>query len=149
VAELSRIECASLAASRGVELGVVVEEGVPPIAMDEPSLVRALVNVIQNALHFAPPGSAVIIQVARQSSEASHGWLELSVRDRGPGFPAEEQERIFEPFFTLRPGGTGLGLSIVERIVVAHDGRIKAENVPGGGARVAMAFPILESPDAT
>jgi PAS domain S-box-containing protein len=143
VVELARVECASLAASRGVKLEVSADERLPELAMDQPSLVRALVNVVQNALHYAPPGTAVSIQTSLLSEDGGRGWLEVSVRDRGPGFPVAERERVFEPFFTLRPGGTGLGLSIVERIVEAHGGRIQADNAPEGGARVAMAFPVV------
>jgi signal transduction histidine kinase len=64
--------------------------------------------------------------------------LRLSVRDAGPGVPADVMDRLFNPFFTTKDTGTGLGLSIVHRIVEAHDGTITVTNPPGGGAMFEM-----------
>ena len=72
-------------------------------------------------------------------------YLELSVRDTGPGIPAEILEHIFEPYFTTKQKGvgTGLGLSVVHGIVQRHGGLIRVESHPGSGARFRVYLPLL------
>ena len=62
--------------------------------------------------------------------------------DQGPGFAPEHMERLFTPFFTLRPGGTGLGLTIAKRIVEDLGGMIRLSNVAAGGAQVSVWLPM-------
>ena len=71
-------------------------------------------------------------------------WVEISIRDTGVGIDAEEQERIFEPFYTTKPKGTGLGLATVHRIVEAHGGSLRVASEPGEGTVFALAFPQFE-----
>jgi two-component system sensor histidine kinase HydH len=65
----------------------------------------------------------------------------IEVRDRGPGIPAGEEERIFEPFHTTRMRGTGLGLAVARRIVSLHGGTIAARNGDDGGAVFTIELP--------
>jgi signal transduction histidine kinase len=62
------------------------------------------------------------------------GQVELSVRDSGPGLSAEAQQHLFESFFSTKKSGLGMGLTIVHQIVERHQGTVRAENPPGGGA---------------
>jgi signal transduction histidine kinase len=66
---------------------------------------------------------------------------QVAIEDSGPGFSPEHIEEIFKPFFTTKEGGMGMGLSIVRTIITSHDGRIWAENLPGGGAVVYFELP--------
>jgi two-component system, OmpR family, sensor kinase len=71
----------------------------------------------------------------------------LWVEDRGPGVPADQRARIFEPFYRLpgaseREGGVGLGLSLVKTIIERHGGRVRCEDRPGGGARFVVDLPV-------
>jgi signal transduction histidine kinase len=109
--------------------------------MDRARLAQAFQNVIENAVHFASPGSTVRIQVSREKS-AGPDWMHCAIEDDGPGFSADTLPNVFEPFFTTRPGGTGLGLAIVRRIVQIHGGRVAAANREGGGARVTISLPL-------
>jgi two-component system sensor histidine kinase HydH len=97
--------------------------------LDAPRIQQALSNILSNAVQVSPEGAVVDAAVF-----AADGALVFEVRDRGPGIPAGEEERIFEPFYTRRVRGTGLGLSLARRIVDQHHGTITARNAPDGGA---------------
>ncbi len=107
------------------------------LLMEEERLTHAIQNAVLNAIQHSEPGDEV--EVIAQRCEG--GLVECAVRDHGPGFPAADLGRIFQPFFTRRRGGTGLGLSIVQRVIDEHGGTVTAENAAGGGAVVRMRFP--------
>jgi len=79
---------------------------------------------------------------ARGVRDNGTSWLETVVEDAGQGFRSEDLPRIFEPFFSRRPGGTGLGLALVHRIVEQHGGSVMAGNRADGGAVVAVRLPL-------
>ncbi|MCA9047266.1 MAG: HAMP domain-containing histidine kinase [Planctomycetaceae bacterium] len=103
------------------------------ILADRNQLRQVLFNLIQNAIAFAPRGTAVTVTLKRPSGVRLHatpeaaaggsdrGDARIEVADSGPGVPEELVHSLFEPYVTRRPGGTGLGLSIVRRIAFAHD----------------------------
>jgi two-component system, OmpR family, sensor histidine kinase ChvG len=104
-------------------------------------LSQVIVNLLDNALSFSPPGGKVTVASRRIGPE-----IQISVEDEGPGIPDENLERIFERFYTDRPQesfgqNSGLGLNISRQIVVAHGGRLYAENRPLPGAARGMADP--------
>ncbi|AUX44294.1 histidine kinase [Sorangium cellulosum] len=103
-------------------------------------LETALLNLVDNAVKFSPPGEPVVVTV-----EAGQGGrtARISVRDRGPGIPPQHLPRIFDRFFTTdeRRDGTGLGLSIVKSVVEAHGGTIAVESAPGEGATFVVELP--------
>jgi signal transduction histidine kinase len=68
--------------------------------------------------------------------------IQIAVRDFGPGFTDADLPRVFNPFFTRRPGGTGLGLPIVQRILDEHGGTVVAANHPDGGALIRAQLPL-------
>ena len=96
-------------------------------ALDEPSVTRAVTNLVDNAVRYAPEGSTVAVEVATTELEAT-----LVVTDHGPGIPAGEQGRVFERFWRGRPDthGTGLGLPIARQIALAHGGSLAVRS-PG------------------
>ena len=104
-------------------------------SMDGPKIEQVLTNLLSNA-HQAAPEAAVELRVATE-----RGGLVLDVRDHGPGVPAVERERIFEPFHTTRTRGTGLGLAISRRIVEQHGGRLEVHDGPDGGACFRVTLP--------
>ncbi|HEX6831740.1 MAG TPA: sensor histidine kinase [Methyloceanibacter sp.] len=100
-------------------------------------LSQVIVNLLDNAISFSPPGGRVSVKAKRVGNE-----IQIAVEDEGPGIPPENLERIFERFYTDRPQesfgqNSGLGLNISRQIVVAHGGRLWAENRlhEGDGAR--------------
>jgi signal transduction histidine kinase len=102
-------------------------------------LSRALENVIDNAVRHSPENGTVWVQ-QRLAPEHS-GWLQCTILDSGPGFPSSEMERLFDPFFTTRPGGTGLGLAVARRVVEDHGGKLELSNGSTGGACVTFLLP--------
>jgi two-component system sensor histidine kinase ChvG len=106
----------------------------------EIDLETALLNVLDNALRYSPADEAVEVRVTGRAAEPE---LVISIRDFGPGIPAENLPRIFDRFFTTDADreGTGLGLSIVKSVVDAHGGRIEVENQEPSGARVTLRLP--------
>jgi signal transduction histidine kinase len=126
------------ARARGVEVALEAVGGDLKIEADRKRLVQVFLNLIDNAVHYAPPGSRVQVSA---SADEDTGLVRCRVRDAGPGFPMEDLGRVFEPFFTRRRGGTGLGLSIAQRVVEDHRGRIEARNARDGGAIVEVTLP--------
>jgi len=111
----------------------------------DPELLRsAFENVIRNAVRYGPSGSAVVITAGRRD------WIEITVRDHGPGVPEKDLKLIFEPFYRVDAardragGGEGLGLAIAARAIAVHGGSIEARNVAEGGLEIAMRLPALQ-----
>ncbi len=118
--------------------------GLPLVRVDFVLMEQAIVNLLDNACSYTPPGTPVSISVTQQGN-----WLCLSVSDAGPGIPAELLDRIFEKFYRVpgtSTGGTGLGLSISKGLVEAQGGSLKAENLPEGGARFSLYLPVESAP---
>lgn len=103
---------------------------------DADALQRVILNLVLNAVQASPEGAEV--QIGALQGEDG---VVISVRDQGEGIPADQLERILEPFFTTRPGGTGVGLSIARRIVAAHRGTLEVESQVGEGTTVSVMLP--------
>jgi two-component system sensor histidine kinase PilS (NtrC family) len=114
-----------------------------PVIVDaDPAQVRQLLwNLLRNAAEASPRGAPISVDVDSEDLDG-HKWARLVVRDRGPGIPAEQRARVFEPFFSTKEGGTGLGLATVHRIVEEHRGRIEIADPPGGGAAVIVRLTL-------
>jgi len=112
----------------------VDDRAAPPMwSLDAGRLREVLVNLVDNAVAAGPP---VWVRVA-----VEQGRLVFEVIDRGPGVPAADRDKIFEPFFTGKTRGTGLGLAIAKRLVELHHGTIAVGDVQGGGARFRIEIP--------
>ncbi|MCA1907557.1 MAG: PAS domain-containing sensor histidine kinase [Magnetospirillum sp.] len=113
-----------------------------PMLCDSRLFGQALTNLLKNAVESihgreqadAPPGEV------RLALSATAGRIVLEVIDNGKGLPAENRDRLTEPYVTHRAKGTGLGLAIVKKIVEDHGGDLRLEDAPSGGARVRMVF---------
>lgn len=132
-AQLLRDVAQSVGASR-----IVVESAGAPQSwpLDPLRMEQVLRNLLENALQASPAESVVEAAVALE-----RGKLQIRVRDHGAGLPAGAEQRIFEAFHTTRTQGTGLGLAVARRIVELHDGSIRAENHPAGGALFTVLLP--------
>src|SRR5579872_4948838 len=148
VAELLRQSVAAVASAAraaGVEIEINIAPDVPDILGDAAAVQQALNNLLTNAIKYGGAGRSVRVSASRNAS----GELEIAVEDHGPGIPASDLKRIFEPFYrgfnaaTLRVHGSGLGLTIVDRIARDHGGRVTVATTPGQGTCFTLHFPPL------
>ena len=137
--DLADVASAAVAAVRTTDHTARVElitNGPVPVTGDRDALLRAVRNLVDNASAVA---DSVVVEVTNTASGPT-----MSVTDNGPGVPADQRERIFEPFVRLprsTRNGTGLGLAIVRRTIEAHGGTITCGASPTGGARFTLRLP--------
>lgn len=114
---------------------------------DESKIRQVVANLLANALRYTPSGSPLELAVGLETHEGATPYAVLQVRDHGPGIHGDDADRVFERFYradssrTRETGGTGLGLSIVAAIVEQHNGSVKLEETPGGGATFTVRIP--------
>ncbi len=136
-----------LTSARHVTLEVQTCDGIR-VSADRDALVQILRNLLENAIKYGPTGQTVRVVV-----EARDGVARLAVEDQGPGVPAEERERIWQPYHRLARdrraagAGTGLGLSVVAELSARLNGRAWVEDALGGGARFVVELP--RAPDGS
>jgi signal transduction histidine kinase len=104
---------------------------------------QAVSNLISNAVKYSPKPAYIAITVARS---AITGGVEIAIADQGRGIPADELERVFEPYYRARNAagvrGLGLGLHLVKHFVEAHGGQVRIESQLASGTRVSLHFPF-------
>ena len=133
-----------LAQSSGLSINMVIEPGVPPVHVDLDRSIQVVVNLLSNALKFAPARSEVTLTARREGD----GFVALSVTDRGRGIPPDKVGLLFQKFQQLDGGntrkvrGTGLGLAIVKALVEMQGGRVRVESEVGVGSTFTVTVPI-------
>jgi len=158
---------------RGREIQVAIQRLEPLIVHgDEQRLRQLLLNLVDNAVKYTPPGGRVTLSLRRAGGETGDPeppsseavadrpiaespnrpepeWAEIAVQDTGVGIPLEALPRIFERFYRVddarsrEAGGTGLGLCIAKTIADAHGGRIEVESTPGVGSTFTVGLPLV------
>lgn len=116
----------------------VAPGAVPLVRGDHEALVRAVTNVLLNAVEACGGTGAITVGLAPDAA----GQVALAITDSGPGIPAAVTARLFDPYVTTKPGGTGLGLAIARQTVEAHGGTITAASAPGAGTTVTIRLPV-------
>ena len=130
------------AANNGVSVRTQLAEGLPPVQGDRVQLQQVLLNLIINAIEAMRDVGEKERQLLISTRNEPDG-VSVEVRDSGPGFAPADFERVFEAFYTTKPGGLGLGLSICRSIIEAHNGRLWASaNLPRG-ASFQFALPAI------
>jgi signal transduction histidine kinase len=124
--------------------------------IDPEQIHQVVVNLLLNALDALPRGGTVTLSLAEHAGSLPEGssgrgvdgfartakrWVEVRVHDSGPGILPRIRDRLFEPFVSSKETGVGLGLSISKRLIEAHGGTIRGEDVPGGGAVFVFTVP--------
>jgi two-component system sensor histidine kinase KdpD len=129
----------------GREVAVALPADLPPLPIDAVLIEQVLINLLENALKYTPPGSPIAIAAVTEGA-----GIQIDVCDRGPGVLERERTLIFDKFYRSKPdvsdGGAGLGLAICRGVVEAHGGRIWVEPRAGGGASFRFWLPIDGAP---
>jgi len=120
----------------GIKIYLRVLKDSPQISLDKDKLKQALLNIIINAIEVMPGGGDINIIISNDD-----GYLNISVKDTGPGIPSEQHDRIFDLFHSTKSGGTGVGLAITKNIIQAHGGNIRF-NKQNKGAEVIIELPL-------
>jgi two-component system phosphate regulon sensor histidine kinase PhoR len=140
-------EAVSAIESKAAAKGIFITRKVSPdlrASVNAGLVVEALVNLLDNAVKYSPPGTTVSLR----AEEAEGRRVSIAVQDRGIGIPKSELPRVFERFYRVDKarsrelGGTGLGLSIVRHIALAHGGDVEVESWEGEGSRFTIHLPI-------
>jgi PAS domain S-box-containing protein len=117
----------------GISVQTQLADDLPPLQGDRVQLQQVILNLIVNAIQAMSSVSAGPRELLISTGQAEADSVFVAVRDSGPGLAPAAAERLFEPFYTTKPGGLGLGLSICRSIIEAHGGRLWANaNMPGG-----------------
>jgi signal transduction histidine kinase len=133
-------------AEGGFELELSLPDHLPVIRADRDALIRAVLNLLSNAMKFSGEHRRIALSVAAENGDAL-----VRVRDRGRGIAPEDRERIFDPFFRAHDveedniTGTGLGLSLVAHVAQAHGGRVEVESAVGEGSTFTIRLPLERS----
>lgn len=135
----------ALADKKNIAIQVDVPDDLPPLMVDPGKMEQVLNNLISNAIKYSFPDTTVKVQLQRRD-----GSVLLSVADEGQGIPADEQQKLFQPFertsvtTTAGEKSTGLGLAIVKRIVEGHHGKIWVESESGKGSTFYVQLPMTQ-----
>jgi two-component system, OmpR family, sensor kinase len=133
---------AVLAQKKHIQVTLEIAGALPALSLDQGKIAQVLNNLVSNAVKFSQPGTAVVVRAA-----AEGGGVEISVRDQGPGIPASELGKLFQPFgktsvlSTAGESSTGLGLAIARKIVEGHGGRMWVESQVGIGSVFRFTLP--------
>ena len=137
-----------LASNKDIEIQTAIDGPPPTMQLDPDKIEQVLNNLISNAIKYSHPNSTITVQLTREDAHAL-----LSVRDEGQGIPAEDIDKLFQPFqrtsvqSTAGEKSTGLGLVIVKRIVEGHGGTIWVESAVGEGSTFFVSLPLNSEGD--
>jgi signal transduction histidine kinase len=126
-----------------------ISSDIPPVKVDREAIARSLLNLVNNALKYSKDQKYIGVSLYRVN-----GSVNLEVRDRGIGIPANEHEKIFEKFYRCgdplvhNVKGSGLGLSLVRHIARAHGGDVLVESAPDQGSKFTIALPLVSPSQA-
>jgi PAS domain S-box-containing protein len=135
----------------GIQVKTVLDPSMPKIKIDGEKIRQALLNIIINSIQFMPGGGKLSIKteiILLKDNYPKNEKIKISISDTGPGIPASDFKKIFDPFYTKRKGGTGLGLSLTHSIIAEHKGIINVTSSDEGGAKFIIELPI-EHPSVT
>jgi two-component system sensor histidine kinase HydH len=132
--------CEPQAMGQGIVIRTQYDPDLPPVALDVDLFKQALWNLIRNAHHAMPDGGELMLQ-----THLEVGWAVLEVTDTGVGMSEDVASKIFDAFYSTKPGGSGLGLPTTRKIVEAHGGEIAVQSEPGQGTRFTLRLPLGEA----
>jgi signal transduction histidine kinase len=141
-------EDAVLSYAQENNLELLIQENDFTVQIDPERIIQVLVNFLSNAIKFSPPGGKITV-----SAEKRDRMIRISVKDEGPGIPAEYRESVFDRYKQIESQGktklgTGLGLAICKSIILEHHGAIGVDSEPGKGSSFWFEVPAVAEPPA-
>ena len=136
--------CEHVIAECSVTVNKQYAPALPMVMATRAQLHQVFINLITNACQAMPSGAGQLTLLTRLGDDEA--TIEIEIRDNGPGIPVDQQNRIFEPFFSTKGEGkgTGLGLSIVRNIIERHSGEVALTSEPGRGSSFYVRLPALK-----
>ncbi|TRX03261.1 sensor histidine kinase [Candidatus Methylobacter oryzae] len=131
---------ATQAQKKSIQVDWSMPEHAAIIECDQELLVQVFLNLILNAIQIIPANGRIRVHTDCSGSES----VKIAIEDNGPGIPADNCARLFDPFFTTREGGIGLGLTVTQQIVSVHKGHISADKSGLGGACFTLFLPFSQ-----
>ena len=140
---------ASAEEHRDMEISLDLEEDLPYASIDAEQLRQVLINLVRNATQAMNGQGTIVISTSMRPSSRAFGreddtYLEINVRDNGPGIGPKELPNLFVPFFTTKEQGTGLGLAISQRIIQTAGGRVEVHSQAGQGTTFTVVLPVAK-----
>ena len=132
-------------ATAGFEVETDIAVGPLAARIDQDAMTAVLVNLLDNAMKFSPDKRPITVSVG-----AREGGVEIVIKDRGVGIPAEHVEMVFQDFYRVesdlikKTRGTGIGLALVREIVTVHSGKVWVDSTPGQGAEFTVRLPVVQ-----
>ena len=132
-----------------MEISLDLEEDLPYASIDAEQLRQVLINLVRNATQAMNGQGTIVISTSMRPSSRAFGreddtYLEINVRDNGPGIGPKELPNLFVPFFTTKEQGTGLGLAISQRIIQTAGGRVEVHSQAGQGTTFTVVLPVAK-----
>jgi C4-dicarboxylate-specific signal transduction histidine kinase len=125
----------------GIQLEIDLPLSLPNVRVNRIQVQQVILNRVRNAAEALAGGEASPRRIWIIASAPCDGWVEIAVRDSGPGIVAENAGRVFEAFFSTKADGRGMGLGISRSIIEDHGGRLWAEASPDHGATLRLSLP--------
>ena len=137
-----------LAERKRITFDVALPDEPTPLFFDPDQLEKVFANLLSNAFKFTPENGVIYCSVQHRHAggDGRPGWVEVAVRDSGPGLSEDQQARVFERFYQTdestqhRQAGTGIGLALVKELVALHKGTVSVESQPGRGTTFTVAL---------
>ena len=125
--------------NKKITVDCILNQSIPLLPLDGNSIKQVIINIIDNSVEAISEEGEIKIVTGFLAQEEK---IILEISDSGNGIPEEIINKVFDPFFTSRESGAGLGLAISYQIIKAHNGEISLSNIPGGGAKCTIKFPL-------
>ena len=129
------------ATNKNIEIKLHMDTNICPVWIDSDRLAQCLLNLYINAIQAMEDGGTLTVQCTAAGADN----VNIIVQDSGSGISPDQQNKIFDPYFTTKKRGTGLGLAIVYKIIEAHQGQVAVESTPGKGTSFTIMIPCQHS----